>query len=483
MPDTTPMTRESIHAIAKEAADTGRPLRLVAEDGRTHEGLIHWDQRDMRIPVRMVKSGLWLGACETIGNPMFRIVSAEFADVVPRQDLPEIGRTIEIDLANGETIRGVVTEHDNESYDLLIKGPHAVPMAHRACGSFNERWRTGTDEDLDADERRVAWRYTDTTDGWIRLDAEQARKLSGCRIEVDASKCCERARRAHGITGVAMFADDGGPHLLCKTDDNTWCVWTEREGDPALRVRRVQGGAEMPEVGRYVEVTVASGEVLQGTVQEVKASGSILLTGPNCGPKRTRPTVWWWTFDGDGTRDERRVSWRYAEDPGHATDGRSVREISEPTSPLVRTGTGGSDAPMKFDFANVVTAWNAKPCATCMGARVLRHADPAKVEEPCPDCPPAKAQGPSEWTLVSQSASGATPNAVAGMTESLCTFTRLNKEATFKVREFNGGDRRWTHVYTWAGATVSVASFEGECSTGQALARIGCGLRDGSIKP
>jgi hypothetical protein len=74
-------------------------------------------------------------------------------------------------------------------------------------------------------------------------------------------------------------------------------------------------------------------------------------------------------------------------------------------------------------------AWVDPKCPTCMGTRVLRHADPSRIEESCPDCPPEVKPGPSEWTLT---------ESVLNRHDEDCeawhyTFARADKTVLFRV--------------------------------------------------
>ena len=124
-------------------------------------------------------------------------------------------------------------------------------------------------------------------------------------------------------------------------------------------------------------------------------------------------------------------------------------------------------------------------CPTCMGAGVLKHFDPCFADEPCPSCPAPKVEGPSEWTVVSR--------------ERLDTV--IDQEHVLVQK----GQRRccWVvsaFVQHWAEGTCTcvVATWQeasggwvlggealrirGEASVDMAIARLLCGLRDGTVK-
>lgn len=79
-----------------------------------------------------------------------------------KQELPDVGRLVEIKLASGDTIRGEVIEHDVDAeLDLLIRGPDALPgpLAAHVEPDPAHRWWTGVEVTIKHDERRVEWRY------------------------------------------------------------------------------------------------------------------------------------------------------------------------------------------------------------------------------------------------------------------------------------------------------------------------------------
>lgn len=85
--------------------------------------------------------------------------------------LPEIGRMVEIELADGQVIRGKVLAHDNYSvFDLLIEGSQAVPGRDSDEHDPSEWW-TGSRPGgcLNNDELRVSWRYIDAPSAQLTL--------------------------------------------------------------------------------------------------------------------------------------------------------------------------------------------------------------------------------------------------------------------------------------------------------------------------
>jgi hypothetical protein len=137
--------------------------------------------------------------------------------------LPEIGRTVEIELANGETIRGVVSETKAESWrgvSVCVEGPEAVPTHHREDRRFCGRWYTGTNVMIDSDERRVSWRYMDSQTDSMRNPCvdiqmptgassfdeliEAAKRLTGLRVSMSTTlrgSSCERCRNTGILRG------------------------------------------------------------------------------------------------------------------------------------------------------------------------------------------------------------------------------------------------------------------------------------------
>jgi small nuclear ribonucleoprotein (snRNP)-like protein len=129
-------------------------------------------------------------------------------------ELPEVGRSVEIELANGETIRGVVSETKAESWrgvSVCVEGPEAVPTHHREDRRFCGRWYTGTNVMIDSDERRVSWRYMDSQTDSMRNPCvdiqmptgassfdeliEAAKRLTGLRVSMSTTlrgSSCER---------------------------------------------------------------------------------------------------------------------------------------------------------------------------------------------------------------------------------------------------------------------------------------------------
>jgi hypothetical protein len=115
-------------------------------------------------------------------------------------------------------------------------------------------------------------------------------------------------------------------------------------------------------------------------------------------------------------------------------------------------------------------------CSTCMGSKVLLHF--AAADESCPDCPPEVKQGPSEWTLIRNDL---LDNLLDDPVERRwVSFARLDETVTFKIAVFDGGAPYRTCVYR-DGARVFV--IEGECCPEMAIARLLCGLRDGTVRP
>lgn len=124
-------------------------------------------------------------------------------------------------------------------------------------------------------------------------------------------------------------------------------------------------------------------------------------------------------------------------------------------------------------------------CPTCMGAKVLKHIVPGIPDEPCPDCPPEPKQGPSEWTVVSDVQPRHDNPA------RFVTFARNNERQTFwimcwspcGVPHTDVGRPRHDADDPAMVKLAEQATIIGERCHEMAIARLLCGLQDGTVKP
>jgi hypothetical protein len=172
------------------------------------------------------------------------------------------------------------------------------------------------------------------------------------------------------------------------------------------------------------------------------------------------------------------------------TDGQ-VQAVVEVTglSPERAINVAGGTAAAALGFSNNGEVWKqtesqvmVKGCEHCRYTGVLRGLSEA-LDKPCP-CSPVKDQGPSEWTEVNRQELTKPEHLGRSM---LVTFQKNEQQVTARVSvvvfEGHGHRRSYSTRAQWVGDIADVVYVRGEASPEMAIARLLCGLRDGTVKP
>ena len=161
----------------------------------------------------------------------------------------------------------------------------------------------------------------------------------------------------------------------------------------------------------------------------------------------------------------------------------SIREAAEKAG-LLTTQAGDVVQVFGGEGPSRMAEKRTRPrCPDCNDTGVLAGfgfgTSPDACDRPCP-CSPPKDEGPSEWTVIERSVKGSTGS----------TWVTVDLVAAKGGQRWLGcilatdnGTHAWHGRYGSGGPLVDSACVPGEHCVDMAIARLLCGLRDGTVRP